>query len=241
MGARRVLCLAAVLALVCLGQARGSAAATPETVDLTPYLDGFPEIGDFHMFNRSDGQTLRAEILDVREGKKSTGYETEYDEAGDLEQEFSETVHGQEERLGSAISGDLVFATRRPKRVQSFVVVPGMPQSFKVGSALFYHGRRAGKATLAGTSTFVGFEPVSTPLGDFAEAAHFHREQTFTIKVHHSVFQTISISDSWITVEFGTVFAHREAHSYQDGFPLETFGPFDYTLDHGQYQGVPYP
>jgi hypothetical protein len=239
--ARRVLCLAAVFALVGVGLAGESAAATVEKVDLTDYLDAFPEIGDFRVFNRSDGQTLRSELLDLLEHKKSTEYETEYDDAGMLEQDFSEVVHGKEDRVGTAIAGDVVFAVPHPKRVQSFLVVPGKSQKYKIGMRVFYQGARAGKATLAGANTFVGFESISTPLGDFAQVAHMHREQTLTVKVGHSVLLAVSTSDSWVTLELGTVFVHRLSQSYEDGVALEAFGPFDYTFDHGQYQGFPVP
>jgi len=246
MSARRGLCLAAAFALACVGLAGESAAAQPAKIDLTDNFDGFPHIGDFRVYNRSDGQTLRTEILDLREHKKSTEYETEYDEAGDLEQDFSETVHGKENRVASVISGDVVFATARPKRVQSFLVVLGKPQKFKVGFAVFYQGRRAGKATLAGTSTFVGFEPwMIPPLDPYTppatlQSAHMHREQTFTIKVGHSVFKSVSTSNAWITLERGTVLIDRVTQSYQDGVLQETIG-FVYAFDHGLYQGVPYP
>ncbi len=241
MKSRWVAWIAAVLAVGGIGLADESSAAKVAKVDLTDYLDSFPQVGDFRVYNRSDGETLTGEILDLLEHKKSTEYETEYNDAGELEQDFSEIVHGKEDRVGTAIAGDVVFAVAHPKRVQSFLVVPGRPQKYKIGLTVFYQGTKAGRATLAGANTFVGFESISTPLGDFVQVAHMHREQTLTVKIGHSVLLAVSTSDSWVTLELGTVFVHRLSQSYEDGVALEAFGPFDYTFDHGQYQGVPVP
>lgn len=243
MRVRRVLCLASVLALVGLGFAGESTAAKAQKVDLTEYLDGFPQPGDFRVYNRSDGETLRSEVLDLLEHKKSTELLYEVSEAGDVQQEIDEIVHGKEARVGSAFFGDLAFVIAHPKRIQSFRVVPGRPQKYKIGLKVFYQGERAGKATLAGTSMFVGFELLldsTLNRRGIWEGAHLHREQTLTVKVGHSVFKTVSTSDAWITLELGTVRVERVSQSYQDGVFLETFGPFEYTFDHGQYQGVPF-
>jgi hypothetical protein len=243
-GGRWVPCLAvgcAIGALVDFGPARESAAAKVAKVDLTEYLDGFPQVGDFRVYNRNDGETETANLLSVLENKKSTDYETEFNDAGDIEDDFTETVHGKEDRVGRIVSGDITFVAPHPKRVQSFVLVPGKPQKFKIGMTVFFQGAKAGKATIAGANTFVGLESISTPLGDFTQVAHIHHDQTVTVKVGHSILQAISTSDSWISLELGTVRVDRMSQTYQDGVPQQTFGPFEYTFDHGQYQGVAIP
>jgi hypothetical protein len=239
-----VLCLAvgcALGAVVDFGPARESAAAKVAKVDLTEYLDGFPQVGDFRVYNRSDGETLTSTLLDLVEQKKATDYETEYDDAGDIEDDFTETVHGKEDRIGTIVLGPVTFVAAHPKRFQTFVFVPGKPQKFKIGMTVFYQGTKAGRATIAGANTFVGFEPISTPLGDFTQVAHMHNDQTLTVKVGHSILRAVSSSDSWISAEFGTVLVKRMSQSYQDGVPQQPFGPFEYTFDHGQYKGIAIP
>lgn len=233
-----VLCLAAVFAFAPTGESW----AGPPKVDLTEYLDGHPQVDDFWLIARSDGESVREDLLDLLEHKKSTEYLYQVNEAGDEHREIEELVHGKERRIGSVFypNGVTLFVAR-PKRFQSFRVVPGKPQRYKVAMKVYYQDQRAGSATLVRTSTFVGFEPISTPLGDFDSAAHFHREQTLTLKVDGSVFTTVSTADSWIPPGPGSVRLDYGSTSFEDGVQTSTFGPFTYTLESGQYEGVPFP
>lgn len=238
MRSRWCLCVVAALAFAPAGESR----AGPPKVDLTAYLDGHPQVGDFWEIARSDGESVRQELLHSVDQRKSTLLMYQVTEAGDDHREIEELVHGKERRLGSVFypNGVTLFVGR-PKRIQSFRVVPGKAQRYKVGMQVYYQNQRAGRATLARTSTFVGFESISTPLGDFDSVARFHREQTLTLKVGGSIFQTVSTSDSWIDAAFGTVRLDYVSSSFEDGTPTSTFGPFTYQLQSGQYQGLPFP
>ncbi|MFI5317118.1 MAG: hypothetical protein ACHQ6T_15560 [Myxococcota bacterium] len=237
-------CLAAALTF---GAAAESVAAKVAKVDLTGYLDGSPQIGDFKIYDRSDAKTLESQVIDLVELKKSTEYLYEITEAGNVEREVGETVHGKEARTGSVFFPDanppFAFVVAHPKRVQSFFVVPGKPQKFKIGLAVISQGQRFGKAVLAGATTFVGFEPPPV-IPDFNPSqellAHLHREETLTVKLGGSVFLTVQESDSWISPSLGTVLMTRKGQTYQDGVPGDAIGPYTYTFDNGVYHGVPY-
>jgi hypothetical protein len=215
-------------------------------VDLTPYLDGDAHVGDFRVYDRDDGATVTSEVTEVVELKKSTLLASDYTEDGHVETDFGEIVHGKEFRVGSVLRDSGVsFLVPKPKRVEPFFLAPGVPQKFKIGYSLVLQGRRAGHATRAGTVTFVGFVqevPGTNPLGASAHPiAQFHREQTLTVKVGKTVFVTTSTGDSWVTLEYGTVRRTDQAQSFKNGVPTSTFGPFVYTLDHGQFNGTPFP
>jgi hypothetical protein len=237
-----------LVALVCLAPAPAAFAGKVAKVDLTAYLDGDPQVGDFRVYSRDDGGTLRFDVIQSVELKKSTLFAEEATEDGTVETDVSELVHGKEFRMGTVTTGDITLFLAKPKRIESFRYAPGVPQKFKVGLKVLFQGQRAGKATVAGTSTFVGLEdpnaiPAFNPAFNASAAplAHFHREETLTIKAGRTVFTAISTSDSWDTLDSGTVREEYFSQSFQDGVPLHTFGPYVYTLDHGQDGGVPYP
>jgi hypothetical protein len=240
--ARPVLCLAAALVVAGLLSAAESEAAAPQQVDLTAYLDGTPQVGDFRIYDRSDGQTYRSDVMDVIEHAASTEIVLKVTEAGAVTQETDELRHGKEERLGSTISGDFTFELAHSKRVQSFRVTPGKPRIYKFRLKVMHLGVRVGTATLVDRSTFVGFETIdASPLGTFDNAAHMRVHRTVTIRIGTVVHQNVVTTDTWVTVALGPVRVHRVTDEFQDGDFVRTIGPFDYTFNHGTYQGVPQP
>lgn len=224
----------------CLVLAGEAAAGKVQKVDLTDYLDGHPVVGDFRIYDRDDGETLEIDTTQVTELRKSTRYMVQINEAGDIQTGIDEIVHGKEFRVGSEFAGDLALVTAKPKKIESFLFAPGVPQKAKIGLTVFFQGSKVGKATLAASTTFVGFESV-VPEGTTAtpQIAHMHREETLTIKGGGTVIVQNSVSDSWIDPVLGTLRMQRSVESFQDGSPSSTFGPFVYTFDHGQHDGVP--
>ena len=234
--------LSYLVALVLLAAPAPAWAGKVAKVDLTEYLDGDPQVGDFAVYNRSDGATERDDIIQSVELKKSTLYEEQSTEDGTVQTGIEEVVHGKEGRIGTMSVGDNIdLVLAKPKRVESFKYTPSVPQKYKVGFKVVFQGQRAGKATLAGASTFVGFSDTIPGFAPPPEpAAMFHREETLTVKAGRSVFVITATSDTWDTIEHGTVRREYFSQSFQDGAPLETFGPYVYTLDHGQDGGVPF-
>jgi len=243
----------ACLALVACFSAAPAFAGKVAKIDLTAYLDGHPQQGDFRVYARDDGASVMAQVLQAVELPKSTVFESQYDEDGQTEVDVNELVHGKEARVGTiALEPDIALVIAKPKKVESFVFVPGKPQKYKLGFKILYQGQKAGKATLAGFTTFVGFVMAvpgagqvfgdfnPTPLGTMP-VAQFHREQTLTFKVGKDTFGTSSVSDYWVTLERGTVRREYMAQSFENGVPTSTFGPYVYTLDHGEEAGVPFP
>jgi hypothetical protein len=236
-----------LLVFLCLALAGEAAAGKVAKVDLTAYLDGDPVVGDFRVYDRSDGQTLESEITDVTELKNSTRYMFQSTEAGVVQNGISEVVHGKEFRIGSEfLSSDLAFVIGKPKKIESFFFVPGVPQKAKIGFTAFFQGRRAGKVTLSVATTFVGFESAVpdavVPAGTAQpQIVHLHRDETRTIRSGGNVFQTISTSETWIDPQLGTLRFDYSSQSFENGSPSSTFGPFTYTFSHGQHNGVPYP
>jgi len=108
---------------------------------------------------------------------------------------------------------------------------------------VFYQGHRVGKATVVSATTFVGFEAsvssFTPPPGPDPQIAHFHRDETVTTKLGPDVFQTVSTSDYWMDPRFGTLIRQRSGQSYKNGTPTTAIGPYVYTFDHGQHDGVP--
>jgi hypothetical protein len=236
MRSRWVLCLAAVLAFALTGESW----AGPPKVDLTEYLDSHPVAGDFRYFNRSDGGFRLVEIMSATELKKSTLVFDALTEDGATNYEYDEIVHGKEARAGSTFVGDLSLIVSRPKRILPFRLTPGKPTRFKLGMSVVFQGARVGKATFSGATTFLGIESLDSAFGTF-DAAHLRYARTLTIKVNSSVLMVLSSQDAWVTRELGTLVYTFVADTYQDGVFLERSGPYEYTFDHGRYQGVDFP
>src|SRR5262249_4292095 len=121
-------------------------------------LDGDPHLGDFRVYDRDDGASVRSEVVQVLEQKKATLFATSFTEDGHVETDVGQLVHGKEFRAGSVLTDQgISFINAKPKRVESFLFAPGVPQKFKVGYSIVFQGHRVGHATFAGTVTFVGF------------------------------------------------------------------------------------
>ena len=239
--------LVGLSALACLALATPAVAGKIAKVDLTHYLDGHPVVGDFRVYDRDDGQTLESQVIGVDELAKATLYQVETTEAGVTDDETDEVVHGKELRVGSDIEVEsgIDFLTK-PKRIESFQFVPGVPQKAKIGLQVTYQGHHVGKATLAAATTFVGFESsvpgTEAPQGTgTAQIVHLHRDETLTVKIGHDLFQTVSSADSWIDPTHGTQRIERSGQAFHNGVQTSTIGPFVYTFSHGQHNGVPYP
>jgi hypothetical protein len=210
-------------------------------VDLTAYLDSYPETGDFRFYTRSDGGSYLVQINDAVESKNATSVVESTTEDGTTASEVAELIHGRELREGSSFLGalELVGALRR---TLPFRLALGKPQPFRLGFKVLFQGVRAGKATAVGTRTFLGFGSVTTPLGTFNNAAHILSSLTLTIKTTGPVTTiAMSTTDAWYVVGLGGVAFTRSTQTYQNGALISSKGPFDYAFDHGAYRGVPQP
>jgi hypothetical protein len=233
------LCLLGVLCLAPVGESK---TPKPAKVDLTAYLDGDPQVGDFRAYQRDDGADRTATVYAATELKKSVVFATRVVEDGDdTGADVTELVHGKEERFGSTFyPSGLSFVVSRPKRALPFQLAPGVPVKFKIGFKAVISGRKVGSATLAGNTVFVGFESVTTHLGTFDQAAHFQRHETLTLKGADVPTHVDSVSDFWVSLELGTVLSHIQQQVFRNGVLDSTFGPYDYEFDHGVYQGTPF-
>ena len=239
----RVIVGLCLLGVVCLVPAVAeSKTPKPPKVDLTDYLDADPQVGDFRTYLRDDGPERTSTVYGATELKKSTVFGNRIVEDGDdVGAGITELVHGKEERLGSLFyPSGLSFVISRPKRILPFQLAPGVAVKFKVGFKAVIDHHKVGSATLAGDTTFVGFESVTTHLGTFDQTAHFLRHETLTLKGADVPTHIDSVSDTWISLELGTVLSHVEQQVFRDGVLDSTFGPHDYELDRGMYQGAPF-
>jgi hypothetical protein len=239
--------LAGLSALACLALAAPAVAAKVAKVDLSQYLDGHPVVGDFRVYDRDDGQTLESRVIEVDELAKSTLVQVETTEAGNTSDETDEIVHGKELRVGSELELESgIDFLAKPKRIESFQFVPGVPQKARIGLQVTFQGRHVGNAALAAATTFVGFESSvpgtgAPPATDTPQIVHLHRDETLTVKIGHDVFKTVSSSDRWIDPTHGTQRVERSGQAFKNGVQTSTIGPFVYTFSHGQHDGVPYP
>jgi hypothetical protein len=238
---RRVTLGFCLLGVLCFAPAGESGTKKPAKVDLTDYLEGHPAVDDFRTYNRDDGPTRTRTVYQVAETKKSTIFAArEVEDGEDSGADVTEIVHGKEVRYGSIFYTSGLSLITKPKKAEPFFMAPGVPVKFKIGFKSVINGRKVGSAMLAGTTTFVGFESVETHLGTFDEVAHFHRVQTLTLKGTQVPTHVDSTSDSWVSLELGTVKAHQESQLVSNGVVTDTFGPHDYEFDHGEHDGTPY-
>jgi hypothetical protein len=237
------LCVCAALAAALgLGAAPDSVAGS-KAVDLSSYLAGSATVGDFKYYARDDGGSEVVTTESVTETTKTLIATFAHAEDGKTSHQIEEQVARKELLVGSSYDDTFVFSRPHPQRLYVYSrFVPGKPQKYKLSATVLYQGARVARATTVGSTTFVGFEPITTPIGTFDQAAHFSQTATETIREKgRPDFVIVSSSETWIAKPYGTVYSTRQSSSFQNGVLQSSFGPHQYTFDHGVLHGVTVP
>lgn len=230
--------LAATLALATF---RDSVAGSP-AVDLSSYLAGTPTVGDFKDYARDDGGSEVVTTESVTVSKNTVTATFSHTEDGKTSHQIEEQVARKLLLAGSEYDDTLDFSRPHPQRLYTYRFVPGRPQKLRLSATVLYQGVRVAKATTTGSTTFVGFEPITTALGTFDQAVHFSTQAVETIREKgHPDFVIVSSGDTWIAKPYGTVYFTRQSQSFVNGVVQSSFGPHQYTFDHGVLHGVAVP
>jgi hypothetical protein len=238
-GASWLAVLACVAALV-TGLASPSRAAAPK-VDLSDYFGGTPDEGDFRVFV-ADGQddiTNTASTVSVDGGRIDVLVTTT--QGSSVQTDVQVFVEGKGGYQGTETQDDLTFPLAKPKLVQPILMAIGKPFKYKLTSKFLFQGSRAGKSVFSGTVTLLGFEDISTPLGDFPQAAHFSGAQKQVLKGGGQKVAIIGTSEYWVSREHGTVRRITQSRLFENGVQVDEHPPTEWLLDHGVSHGVAFP
>src|SRR5262245_31159963 len=103
--------------------------------------------------------------------------------------ELQVIFRGRKLLIGTQVLDDgvdqITFSRPNPKKSIVFQLKPGKAHKYNRPAKVLFDGVKVGKAKDYGRVTFLGFEEVTTPLGTFADAAHFERTANLLIKSGH--------------------------------------------------------
>ena len=235
--------LAIPVGIVVLGAvtpARDSVAAAK--VDLEAYLGGAPMQDDNKTFV-TEGDEFTDTAIGVTPGAKRTVLVFETVHGDTTSQELEVVLHGKSLLRGTLIQNngtdEIAFVTPKPKKLVAFKLVPNRAYKFKIGAKVFFNGMKVAKATEYGSTTFLGFEDVVTPLGTFPGAAHFMRTDNVRLKSGKDVFEIKDQIETWIDADLGTVQFIQSEDQFDNGVLSDSIPPQTWLFDHGVIQGVP--
>ena len=236
---RLSLCVATALACLLPHFAAGATAK----VDLSTFFSDGDQVGDFRVYPGSDGTVRRSELVAMGTVGKKVSFLIRHLEDGvekSLEEEF--LAPGKKLFLGDAQAGNVVVDMSGPKPTFPLHVVPGKPYRFKATGRLIYLGQRVGKAKVAGTTTFVGFEAHASPSFASDHAARIEAVRTLSYVVRGAPTLTaLTETTSWVTETYGTLGYTTRTRIFQDGVLTDDSGVVDYELESGVFAGVPLP
>ena len=239
--------LAIPVSIVVLGAVtplRDSVAAAK--VDLEAYLGGAPMQDDNKTFV-TEGDEFTDTAIGVTPGAKRTVLVFETVHGDVTSQELEVVLHGKsllrgtliQTRIQNNVTDEIAFVTPKPKKVVAFKLVPNRAYKFKIGAKVFFNGVKVAKATEYGSTTFLGFEDVVTPLGTFPGAAHFMRTDNVRLKSGKDVFEIKDQIETWIDADLGTVRFIQSEDQFDNGVLSDSIPPQTWLFDHGVIQGVP--
>jgi len=222
----------------------GSFPAMAEKVDLSPFLGGFPSVGDTRIYSISNGGELVQEIIQVQLVGKAWRVVTHQQETGQSES-FVEgfIVPGKELLLGDSESAPLSIVVKKPKRLQRFVFQFGKPQRARIKGIAFAGSNFLGPAAWSVESELLGLEPLDTGIGYFPETALVRMSTGLSISdvLTGDQILVFGTQTSWITPLLGAVAYERRIVSFLNGFLQSDTGIQTLLLTSAVIGGLQYP
>lgn len=213
-------------------------------VDLEAYLGDVPMVNDEKTFTSELGD-FTDHVISVAPSPKRTLVVTDQIDEDSEVTELEVIVHGKKLLVGTTVVFDgtdqITFFVPKPKKSVAFKLKQGKAYPFSRSSKVFLNGVKVAKAKEYGKVTFLGFEEVTTPLGTFADAAHFMRTQNLRIKSHGQRVEFKDVIESWIVAGLGGVRFIQSEEIFENKVLVETIPATEYLFDHGTIDGEPYP
>lgn len=219
------------------------ASAADPKVDLTSCLAPSAVVGDSRVFDTSEGSRLTERVLAVDDWKGKDGWTATVEaQLGSHEPTVRETFvrPGRKLLLGDLSVGSLEVQMGEPDGWLPLAAVPGRVYQTRARGKAVLDGEKVGKAVIEHAWELVGFEPLDTPAGRYADTVHIAAERDFEIRTGEDGTPLRQESDVelWCVDGIGVVAASYAFRFYEDGRLVGEVANLDSWLVAGRVGGA---
>ena len=212
--------------------------------DLTPYFGPPGTVGDFAVFELSNGNIRTLEVVEVSPWKKGFRYLTQQTETG-LDPVLIETfvIPGKKLLMGDGFSAGLFLDLKKPATMYNLRVKPGKTNKIRAKGKAFFDSVYIGKARWRGGWAFMGLEPLDTPAASYPDTAVLDHVLTLTLKnrVFGDVIESVAEEMSWSARDLGLVASRQRTTVWLNGVLQDDSGWIEAWLVDGMLGGQPIP
>jgi len=231
-----------VALILLLGFVPGPAVA--QKFDLGPYFGPPATVGDFSVFELSNGGTRTLEMVEVSLWKKGFRCLIQHTENG-LDPDFLETfvIPGKKALFGDTWAAGLLIDLKKPATMYKLRVKPGKTNKIRAKGKALFDGALVGKAKYKGGWVFTGLEPLETPAASYPDTAVVDLILALTVKdrVFGDVIESVVETVSWHARGLGEVATRQRTTLWVNGLLEDDSGWVDAWLVDGMLGGQPIP